>query len=227
MRISENGSNPPQDRFAYYQEMRALAREKRSLYGVQTDKLDIPFLERIYKSEQIKIDRRRVRGNKIRASYFCDDGECSVLLNQSLPRAPKMFTLAHELKHHYVDQQIIRDGQIRCGDYNRNEFIEKSAEVFAAEFIYPEAEMRQLAASMEIDSRTCTKELIVEFKRACPACISYIFIVKRFERFRFFPKGTYADVQFQKLEEEIHGPPIYKQEWFKERRARKKEEQGS
>jgi Zn-dependent peptidase ImmA (M78 family) len=228
MRISENGSSdPPEDRFAYYQEMRTLAREKRSLYVVETDKLDIPFLERIYKSEQIKIDRRRMRGNKVRASYFCDDGECSVLLNQSLPRAPKMFTLAHELKHHYVDEQLIRDRRIRCGDYNRNEFIEKSAEVFAAEFLYPEAEMRALAASMGIDARTCTKEKVIDFKRACPACVSYIFIVKRFERFGFCTKGAYNGVKFQNLEEEIHGLPVYKQEWFKKRRTRKKDDPDS
>ena len=29
---------------------------------------------------------------------------------------------------------------IHCGDYDANEVIEKGAEVFAAEFIYPEAE---------------------------------------------------------------------------------------
>lgn len=223
MRISESvSSDPPQDRTAYYLKMRALAREKRILYNVETDKLNIPFLERIYKKEQIKIDRRRMRGNKIRATYFCDDGDCSILLNQSLPRAPKMFALAHELKHHYVDQQLIMDGRIRCGDYNRNEFIEKSAEVFAAEFIYPEAEMRALAASMGIDARTCAKEKVVEFKRACPACVSYIFVVKRFERFGFCPKGAYDGVKFQNLEEEIYGVPPYKQEWLKRRGARKK-----
>jgi Zn-dependent peptidase ImmA (M78 family) len=225
MRISESGSgDDPHDRSAYYQKMRTLAREKRQLHDVRTDKLNIRFMGRIYKSEGIKIDRRALRGNRIRASYFCDNGECSVLLKKDLPPAPKLFSLAHELKHHYVDQQQIRDGRIQCGDYNRNEFIEKSAEVFAAEFIYPEAEMHAFAASMGIDARTCTKEKIIDFKRACLACVSYTFIVKRFERFGFFPKGTYASVQFQKLEEEIHGLPIYKQEWFKKRRARKKDD---
>src|SRR5205085_528155 len=130
-------------------------------------------------------------GNKIRASYFCDDGDCSVLLKKDLPPAPKLFALAHELKHHYVDQQLIKDRVIQCGDYNRNEFIEKTAEVFAAEFIYPEGEMRALAASMGINARTCTKEKIIDFKRACPVCISYTFIVKRFERFGFCPRGAY------------------------------------
>lgn len=204
--------------------MRSLAREKRRLHNVQTDKLNIRFIQRIYKAEGIKIDRRKLRGNKIRASYFCDDGDCSVLLKTDLPPAPKLFALAHELKHHYVDQQLIRDGVIECGDYNRNEFIEKSAEVFAAEFIYPESEMRGLAASMGINAQTCTKEMIVDFKRACPVCISYMFVVKRFERFEFCPREAYKDIQFQKLEEEMYGPPFYTQPWFKERRARKQKE---
>lgn len=202
--------------------MRALALEKRRLYEVETDKLNVRFIQRIYRREGIKIDRRVLRGNKIRASYFCDDGDCSFLLKKDLPPAPKLFALAHELKHHYEDQQLIRDGVIECGDYNRNEFIEKSAEVFAAEFIYPESEMRELAASMGINAQTCTPERIIDFKRACPACVSYTFIVKRFERFGFCPKGVYQDVHFQNLEEEIHGLPFYKQEWFKKQRAQKK-----
>lgn len=106
-------------------------------------------------------------------------------------------------------------------DYNRNEFIEKSAEAFAAEFIYPEAEMRALAASMGVNALTCSKEKIVEFKRGCQACVSYTFIVKRFERFGFSSRGAYAGVQFQKLEEEIYGTPFYRQEWFKKRRAKR------
>lgn len=202
--------------------MRSLAREKRHLHNVQTDKLNIRFIQCVYKAEGIKIDRRTLRGNRIRASYFCEDGECSVLLKKDLPPAPKLFALAHELKHHYVDQQLMKDGAIRCGDYNRNEFIEKTAEVFAAEFIYPESEMREMAASMGINAQSCTKEKIVDFKRACPVCISYIFVVKRFERFGFCSRGEFKDIQFQKLEEEIHGLPIYKQPWFKERRAKKK-----
>jgi hypothetical protein len=43
--------------------------------------------------------------------------------------------------------------------------------------------------------------------------------VKRFEWFGFCPRGAYDKVQFQKLEEEIYGLPIYKQEWFKKQRA--------
>lgn len=211
----------PHDRLAYYQEMRALARAKRALYGVQTDSLDLRVIRSIYKAEGITIDLWDVKGKNIRASYFCEDDDYSVLINKNLPRTPKLFALTHELKHHYWDQEIIKGGVIRCGDYNKNELIEKGAEVFAAEFIYPELEMRALASKLVINQLTCTPEKIVEFKRECSACISYTFIVKRFERFGFIKKGVYVKVHFQKLEEEIYGPPIYKQAWFKERRAKR------
>ncbi|OLE51705.1 MAG: hypothetical protein AUG51_21650 [Acidobacteria bacterium 13_1_20CM_3_53_8] len=202
--------------------MRSLALSKRAEHGVQTTSLNLTVMRRVYRREGITIDRWDLQGRKIKASYFCDGGDCSVLVNKNLPREPKLFALAHELKHHYVDQEILRDGRIRCGDYNRHEFIEKTAEVFGAEFIYPEDEMRELATHLGVTPRTCSKERIVEFKRACPACVSYTFVVKRFEWFGFCPRGTYDDVHFQKLEEELYGLPIYKQEWFKKQRAQKK-----
>jgi hypothetical protein len=77
---------------------------------------------------------------------------------------------------------------------------------------------------MGINAQTCTKEKVVDFKRASPVCISYTFVVKRFERFGFCPRGAYKDVKFQNLEEEMYGPPFYTQDWFKERRARRKRE---
>jgi len=125
-------------------------------------------------------------------------------------------------QHHYLDQQQILNGQIECGDYNANELIEKGAEVFAAEFIYPELEMRQLIGQMGITGHTCTPEVVVEFKRACRACVSYTFIVKRFTRFDLCRRDAFSKVQFTKLEEQLHGLPIYKRESFKRARARKK-----
>lgn len=100
---------------------------------------------------------------------------------------------------------------------------EKAAEVFAAEFIYPETEMRELASSLGIQAGTCTPEKIVEFKRSCPATISYQFIVKRFGWFGFIEFGSYKKIQFQKLEDEIYGSPIYKQDWYKAHCAAKKQ----
>jgi len=201
--------------------MRVLALEKRAQHHVETSSLNLLTMQRIYKEEGIRIDRWDLKGRKIRAAYFCDDGDCSVLLNKNLPREPKLFSLAHELKHHYADQAKIQGGQIRCGDYNANQVIEIAAEVFAAEFIYPEAEMRALIDELLITAANCNPEKIVDIKRACPVPVSYKFVLKRLEWMGICEPGQYGTVQFKKLEEELHGVPIYKQEWFKQYRARK------
>jgi Zn-dependent peptidase ImmA (M78 family) len=144
-----------------------------------------------------------------------------VLIKNNLPREPKLFCLVHELKHHFVDQDDIRNGHVTCGDYNQNEIIEIAAEIFAAEFIFPDDEMLELINGMGINSGNCTAEIIVRFKQKCPAIISCQFITKRFERFGLCNVGQYKNTQFRKLEEELFGKPFYTQEWFKKYRAKK------
>lgn len=208
-------------RSQYYESMRALALAKRAHYGVETKSLNLRLIANIYKAEGIKIDRWDLRNSRIRAAYFSSVNDCSVMVNKNLPAEPRLFALAHELKHHYLDREKIEKGQIRCGDYNANQVIEIGAEIFAAEFIYPEAEMRALSAQIGINGQTCTPEKIVEFKRACAARVSYKFIVKRFEWFGFCEKDAYKNIGFQKLEEQLFGVPFYRQDWYKRLRARK------
>lgn len=208
-------------RSAFYQQMRELAREKRAQYGVQSDALNLTKVRGIYKTEGIRIDSWETNGRKLKAAYFCDEDGISVMVNKNLPKVPRLFALVHELKHHYTDQESIKDGVIKCGDYNANEMGEKGAEVFAAEFIYPEIEMRELCYLLGIGTGSCTPEKIVEFKRACSSNISYQFLLKRFAWFGFIKEDEHKKVQFQKLEEQLHGLPLYKQKWFKERRAAK------
>src|ERR1044072_1490153 len=160
-------------RSSYYLQCRALAQSKRVEHSIKPETLNLNVMAKVYKAEGIPIDRKKLKGNRIKAAYYCEDGECSVLVNSSLPREPKLFAMAHELKHHYLDQEQILNGQIECGDYNANELIEKGGEVFAAEFIYPEQEMRELLGQMKISSDNCTAETVVLLKRACPACVSY------------------------------------------------------
>ena len=109
-----------------YDDVRALAETKRKLYSVATETLNLNVIRRIYKEEGIKIDHWKF-GRRIRAVYMCDDGDPSVAVNETLPREPKLFSLVHELKHHYLDRNMIQNGTIKCGDYNANELIEKTA----------------------------------------------------------------------------------------------------
>ena len=202
-------------RSEYYQALRTLAKQTREKYGITSEKVNLSLLRKIYKQEGIKIDSRTLKSRKIRAAYFCDDVDCSVLLNKNLPDIQRLFSLAHELKHHLVDRVQIKQGEIQCGDYNANEVIEIGAEVFAAELIYPEAHMRLDLQGLNVTPENCTPSAIVNFKRNCPASVSYKFIVKRCEWFGIIKKDAYASVHFQKLEEQLYGIPFYKTERFK------------
>jgi Zn-dependent peptidase ImmA (M78 family) len=207
-------------RRVYYNEMRDLAHVTRAKYDISTESLTLPAIARIYKTEGIQLDRRKIKGNRVRAAYFCDADGCSVLVNQNMPREPRMFALIHELKHHLVDRTAIKDRRLQCGDYNAHELIEKGAEVFAAEFIYPEAEMRSLLQVVDIKA-PATAEDLCRFKRECKAAVSFRFLTKRFEWFELCAPGAFAKVHFKQLYETLY-PPIYKQQWFKDQRSRKK-----
>lgn len=194
-------------RNAYYEDLKQLAREKRAKYEVDTAGFGLRELRCIYKAEGIRIDHWPL-SRKIKALYMCEDGDCSVALQKTLPDEPKLFALVHELKHHYRDRDSLGAGGLRCGDYGANELIEKGAEVFAAEFIYPESEFEDDLKSF---GRPMAKPAdIIDFKRSCRAKVSYRFICKRLERLELIEVGQFDNIQFQKLEEKIYGVPFYK-----------------
>lgn len=207
-------------RSQYYDAMKLLAAEKRQKYSIETASLGLKRIREVYKAEGVAIDLWET-SYKIRAMYMCDGGDPSVLVNRNLPTEPRIFAMVHELKHHYCDQTALKNKQIRCGDYNANEVIEKAAEVFAAEFIYPAQEFLDCASSLGLEAGKVTPEELVQLKRVCKAPVSYKFLQKRLEWFGFIARGQFAKVQFQKLEEEIYGVPIYRQQWFKARRRRR------
>ena len=200
-----------------YETVKQLAHEKRAQYCVETTTLNLVVVRRIYSAEGIRIDPWKFP-RTIRAAYMCDDSDASVAISKTLPREPKLFSLVHELKHHYMDRNLIENGQIRCGDYNENQVVEIAAEVFAAEFIYPEAEFLEKVSALGIQPGSCSPRDVVRLKRECGACVSYQFLRKRLVRLQFAPASVFDGIQFQKLEEQIYGLPIYKQDWFKKRR---------
>jgi Zn-dependent peptidase ImmA (M78 family) len=194
-------------RRAYYEALQQLAQEKRAEFYVETRSFGLRELRAIYKKEGIRLDHWPLP-RKIKALYMCDDGDCSVALQPTLPYEPKLFALIHELKHHYCDRAALGAGVIHCGDYDANELIEKGAEVFAAEFIYPEAEFSADWSGLVVNG--CQPTDIVTFKRSCQAKVSYHFIRKRLERLGKIAPGQFDGIQFQKLEEQIHGVPFFR-----------------
>jgi Zn-dependent peptidase ImmA (M78 family) len=191
----------------YFEGLKALAREKRKYHAVRTDSFGLREIRQIYKIEGIRIDPWPLPP-KIKAMYMCADGDFSVAVQRSLPDEPKLFALAHELKHHYVDQEHIANGVVHCGDYNRNEILEVGAEVFAAEFIFPEHEFAELVKASGVS--TWRPEDVVRLKRGTPAKISYMFVQKRLERLGVVERGAFGAVRFKKLEEQMFGVPFWR-----------------
>lgn len=194
-------------RNAYYEELKLLARQKRAEHSVDTSAIGLREVRSIYKAESIRIDYYPLP-YKIKALYMCDEDDCTVALQRRLPDEPKLFALIHELKHHYCDREALGSGIIHCGDYDANELIEKGAEVFAAEFIYPEAEFATDLARLNLRFREPLD--VVTLKQACKAKVSYKFICKRLERLGHIASGQFDNVQFKKLEEQMFGVPFYR-----------------
>lgn len=204
------------DRTSFYAEIRRQALAKRAEYSVRTEIFGVREVRRIYSHEGVAIDIRSLPP-ALKAIYVCIEGEASVAIRKGLPGAPKLFALVHELKHHWLDQQLIQSGNLTCGDYNMSELTEKSAEVFAAEFIYPMDEFAEDIGACSVGRWQIDD--IIRFKRErCRAKVSYMFIQKRMIRMKLVELSQLEGVKFQRREEEIYGPPVYKQAWFQARR---------
>jgi Zn-dependent peptidase ImmA (M78 family) len=123
------------DRAVYYDEMKELARSIREKYNLTNPRVQKSQLRGIYRDQGIRIDLWPHRMREVRGAYFNDELGSTVMLTKGLPEDPMVFTMAHELKHHLVDRHL---PVACCSDRNANQHIEIGAEIFAAEFIFPE-----------------------------------------------------------------------------------------
>src|SRR5574341_1033479 len=94
------------NRFQYYQEMKGLARQVRAAHRLETPRVLRSDLRRIYREYQIRIDPWPYKLKHLRGAYFHDQIGTAVMIADHLPPEPRIFTLAHELKHHLVDRDL-------------------------------------------------------------------------------------------------------------------------
>ena len=207
------------NRFAYYEQMKALARQVRQEHHLESARVLRSDLRRVYRVYGIKIDLWPHRFKALRGAYFDDDLGPTVVLARHLPPEPLIFTMAHELKHHLVDRGL---GLSYCDVSNQREPIEIGAEVFAAELIFPEQEFVKWLRQMGIGPRQCTPEVLVRLKQETQTTLSYAGLAKRAEFLNFAPAGSLAKVPWKKLEEQIYGEPFYKRLLRSQRAAQEK-----
>lgn len=127
---------------------------------------------------------------------------------KDLPNDPKIFTLAHELKHHLLDSDS-------CTTVDGSTAIrEISAEVFAAELLLPEKLfidelfLRRVSRNKKEDLTT-VQLAIIKMKRETKTTLSYLGLAKRAERLRYAEKGQLIGTKWKKLEEAYFGKPFY------------------
>lgn len=194
-------------RFEYYEELKRLARQKRTEYGFATPRVLRSDLRRIYRAEGIRIDLWPHKLRKLRGAYVNDELGPTVMLAKGLPEDPMVFTMAHELKHHFVDSGVALS---YCDQSNESDPIEIGAEVFAAELIYAETDFRSDLERMGVSLGQCTPQSLVRLKRDTQTTLSYAGLAKRAEFMKLAPPGSLRGVRWKKLEEQIYGPPAYK-----------------
>lgn len=201
----------------YYEEMKDLAQSLRAEYDLTGPRITRSDLRCVYKKEGITIDLWEFPLKKLRGAYFNDEDGVSVMIAKSLPEDPRVFTMAHELKHHLVDsdrQEII------CDLSNQDEMIEIGAEVFAAELLFPNQLFIEAMAEMQIQEGSCQPESLVHLKRATKTTLSYSGLAKKAEFLKFAHIGSLDGVKWKKLEEELYGVPFYRRKYRSRRKAK-------
>lgn len=191
----------------YYEDLKLLARNVRQDYGLDGPRVLKTDLKRIYKDKGIKLDYWPYPLKKLRGAYFNDNHGISVLISKKLPDDPLVFTMAHELKHHLADSAL---GLVNCVGDQVSKPIEVGAEVFAAEFLFPDALFVQLMEKMGVAQGSCVAETIVRVKHETKTTLSFAGLVKKAEWLEFAPPGTLPHAGWKKLEENIYGVPFYK-----------------
>ena len=193
------------NRYAYYESMKALARASRREHGLEGPRVTRTDLRRVYRSCGITLDLRNGFKN-LRGAYFYDKCGATAVIAKELPEDPRVFTMAHELKHHLADRE--RPG-FQCNIENvGTDLIEIGAEVFAAELLFPEDEFARMLKSMGVGPGNCTAEHLVRLKHTTRTTLSYQGLAKRAEFLHLSGPGEFKGVQFKKIEEQIFGKPF-------------------
>jgi len=194
-------------RFEYYEKMKLLARESRVEHGIEGPRVLRSDMKRIFKEEGIHLDYWAGPLKRIRGAYFNDEDGPTIMIRKDLPPDPCVFTMAHELKHHLADKD---SGLVACESTPATEMIEIGAEIFAAEFLFPEECFKQEMARMGVGFMQCTAELLVQVKHNTKTSLSYSGLCKLAVWLQFAADGSLPKAGWKKLEEQIFGVPFYR-----------------
>src|SRR6185503_12136201 len=140
------------NRQAYFEDLKLLAHQVRAEHGLRSPRVLASDLRRIYDRHGIVIDSWPYRLRNLRGAFICDHLGTTVMLASGLPQDPKVFTMAHELKHFYRDRHL---GISYCDQSNLGKTLEIGAEIFAAELLFPDKDFMTQMYSMRVGTNQC------------------------------------------------------------------------
>jgi Zn-dependent peptidase ImmA (M78 family) len=204
-------------RTEYYNYLKKIAREQRALFNLNTPTVKLTDMRRAYKHHGVTVmlwppkNMTVSKTKTIRGAYRHIEGEPTVLISRNKPKDQRVFTMAHELKHHLVDFELVKSGGSACVITEDNDYIEKGAEIFAAELIFPEEDFIEILAKNGTGKGQCTPETIVRLKHDTGTTLSHGSLAKRATFLKYADVGVLDNARWFKLDEAIYGEPVYKQ----------------
>ena len=187
---------------AYYEDLKQLARQVRAEFGLRSPRVVESDLRRIYEQNGIVIDDWPYRLRNLRGAFICDHLGTTVMLASGLPQDPKVFTMAHELKHFYRDRHL---GISYCDQSNLGKTLEIGAEIFAAELLFPDKDFMTQMRLMRIGTNQCLPRTLVGLKQKTRTTLSYAGLAIKAERLGYAPPRSLTTIKTWRKFEEIYG----------------------
>jgi Zn-dependent peptidase ImmA (M78 family) len=186
----------------YYEDLKQLARQVRAKFGLQSPRVVESDLRRIYEKNGIVIDDWPYRLRNLRGAFISDHLGTTVMLASGLPQDPKVFTMAHELKHFYRDRHL---GISYCDQSNLGKTLEIGAEIFAAELLFPDKDFMAHMRALRVGTNQCLPRTLVRLKQKTRTTLSYAGLAIKAERLGYAPPRSLTTIKTWRKFEEIYG----------------------
>ena len=177
---------------SYYEDLRQLARQVRAENGLSSPRVLVSDLLRIYAKNGITVDEWPYRFRNLRGAFINDELGPTVMVSKGLPQDPKVFTMAHELKHYFRDRDL---GISYCDQSNLNKSLEVGAEIFAAELLFPDRDFMSHMSAMGIRRDQCLPKTLIQLKRKTGTTLSYAGLAIKAERLGYAPSHSLTTIK--------------------------------
>ena len=185
------------DPAAYYAEMKQIARQVREHYRVAPRPIGIEELGKIYRAQRIRLTFWSGKVRSLRGAYFNDELGVDVMVMKELSEDALAFTMAHELKHHFVDSDLKPSAERILHQLNP---VEIGADLFAGELLYPEKDFEADLRRLQEKTRACPVGVLLLLKERTRTTLPYRVFRERAVSMGLASAGEFRTSSWRRLE---------------------------